>query len=47
MGCHYHPSVVVLIRAVQKLEGLQEFCGSLFWCFCIVCHTPSTWGKRY
>jgi len=46
MGCHVHHSVVVLIRAVQKSEGLQAFCGSVCWCFCIVCHTCSTWWKR-
>jgi len=33
MGCHYHHSVVVVIRVVQKLEGLEEFCGSVFWYF--------------
>jgi len=30
MGCHDHHSVVVLIRAVQKSEGLQAFCGRYF-----------------
>jgi len=46
MGCHYHRSVVVLIRVVQKSECLQAFYLLVFCCFCIVCHNFSTWGKR-
>jgi hypothetical protein len=44
MACHCHHSVV-LIRAVQKLEGLQAFCGSVFWCFCVAV-TPVEHGEK-